>query len=156
MQTSKTSTNYRSYEIIIYGLFYLAHYHCYDRYQFNLSVIIAKRVREIGIYVSQGFSNRRIALIFKRSYFYYYYRISSRHSICLSHSSASFPALIFLASLPLTYFYQTAPSFLVTASYIRLLYLVSVFVTTLASVLFTIQKAIQIDLQSPLQPRVDK
>jgi len=132
-------------KIIIYGLSALLIIIVMIGISSTYRVIIAKRVREIGIYVSQGFSDRRIALIFLSEVIFiiitgFLAGILSAFAISYFVSSLDF------SSIPAFDLFLSNGSLLSRYSFIHTLVIFSsVFVTTLVSVLFTIRKAIQID-----------
>lgn len=132
-------------KIIIYGLSVLLVVIVMIGMSSTYRVIIAKRVREIGIYVSQGFSNRRISFIFLSEVVFIIlsgFLLGSLTAFGISAivkkiDFSNIPAFdLFLSNGTLVasfHFSHTAIIFL------------SVFVTTLLSVLFTIQRSIKID-----------
>jgi ABC-type lipoprotein release transport system permease subunit len=132
-------------KIIIYGLSALLIIIVMIGISSTYRVIIAKRVREIGIYVSQGFSNRRISRIFLSEVIFiiitgFLAGILSAFAISYFVSSLDF------SSIPAFDLFLSNGSLLSRYSFIHTLVIFSsVFVTTLVSVLFTIRKAIQID-----------
>ncbi|HOF12654.1 MAG TPA: FtsX-like permease family protein, partial [Treponemataceae bacterium] len=132
-------------KIIIYGLSALLIIIVMIGISSTYRVIIAKRVREIGIYVSQGFSNRRISRIFLSEVIFiiitgFLAGILSAFAISYFVSSLDF------SSIPAFDLFLSNGSLLSRYSFMHTLVIFSsVFVTTLASVLFTIRKSIQID-----------
>ena len=132
-------------KIIIYGLSALLIIIVMIGISSTYRVIIAKRVREIGIYVSQGFSDRRISLIFLSEVIFIIiagFITGILSALGISHLVSRLD----FSSIPAFDLFLSNGSLVSRYSFIHTLVIFSsVFVTTLASVLFTIRKAIQID-----------
>lgn len=132
-------------KIIIYGLSALLVIIVMIGMSSTYRVIIAKRVREIGIYVSQGFSNFRISFIFLSEVAFILL-----FGFLFGHLSAfgisSIVKKINFSNIPAFDLFLSNGSLMAEFNIIHTaIIFLSVFVTTLLSVLFTIQRSIKID-----------
>ena len=132
-------------KIVIYGLSALLVVIVMIGISSTFRVILAKRVREIGIYVSQGFSDRRIGRIFLSEVFFIII-FGFIFGIGVSFLISFIVANIDFSSIPAFDLFLSGGSLV---SKYRLTHIViifsAVFVTTLTSVLFTIRRSIKID-----------
>lgn len=132
-------------KIIIYGLSALLVIIVMIGISSTYRVIIAKRVREIGIYVSQGFSNFRISSIFFSEVIFILLSGFLLGSLTACGISEIVKKIDF-SNIPAFDLFLSNGSLIAEFNIIHTaIIFLSVFVTTLLSVLFTIQRSVHID-----------